>query len=60
MYSLQKVVGTRLVSDDKVDDVSDIIDFADLSKYKVLIVDDDNLDIKVVKRLLNNYKIHTI
>ena len=54
----QKIVGSRLVGDDKVDDDSDSkIVFDDLSNFKVLIVDDDNLDIKVVKRLLENYKL---
>ena len=54
----QKIVGSRLVGDDKVDDDSDSkIVFDDLSNYKVFIVDDDNLDIKVVKRFLENYKL---
>ena len=56
----QKVVGSRLVVEDKGEDDTDtMINFNDLSNYKILIVDDDNLDIKVVKRLLNNYKIQT-
>ena len=54
----QKVVGSRLVSEDRVDDNTDTkIEYTDLSKYKVLIVDDDELDIKVVKRLMENYNI---
>ncbi len=53
----QKIVGERLISADKKDDVSDdVIGFIDCSKYKVLICDDDILDIKVTKKLLEKYK----
>lgn len=54
----QKPSGSKLISEDIVDSVSsNIIDYTDLSNYRVLIVDDDNLDIKVISRLLEKYKI---
>lgn len=53
----QKIVGTRLISEDKKEDVSsETIEFIDCSQYKALIVDDDILDIKVTKRLIEKYK----
>lgn len=53
----QKIVGNRLISEDKKDDVSEeIVGFIDCSKYKALICDDDILDIKVTKKLLEKYK----
>ena len=53
----QKIVGTKLISEDKQADVSKgNIEFIDCSQYKVLIVDDDILDIKVTKKLLEKYK----
>jgi CheY-like chemotaxis protein len=53
----QKIVGTRLISEDRKNDTSDeIVGFIDCSKYKVLICDDDILDIKVTKKLLEKYK----
>ena len=53
----QKIVGTRLIKEDKEEDVSnETIEFIDCSQYKVLIVDDDVLDIKVTKRLIEKYK----
>ena len=53
----QIAVGSRLISEDKVatNDLSKM-DYIDCSNYKVLIVDDDALDIKVTKRLIKNYK----
>ncbi len=58
----QKVVGTRLISEDIKEDnnLSDTIVYDDLSKYKVMIVDDDTLDIKVIERLLNKYNLEII
>ena len=53
----QKIVGTKLIKEDKEEDVSnETIEFIDCSQYKVLIVDDDVLDIKVTKRLIEKYK----
>ena len=54
----QKPSENKLISEDMGGLVnSDVIEYNDLSKYKVLIVDDDNLDIKVTKRLLEMYKL---
>ncbi len=54
----QAISGTRIISDNiSSNDVSSVIEYTDLSKYKVLIVDDDNLDIKVTKRLLEKYNL---
>ena len=53
----QKTVGTRLMSDDMNRNIQkEAIDYIDCSKYKVAIVDDDNLDIKITKRLVEKYK----
>ena len=55
----QIIVGTRLVSEDMSElgnnSVSD--QNVDYSKFKVLIVDDDILDIKVTSRLLQKYNV---
>lgn len=55
----QKIVGNRLISEDIKDDnnSSDVIEYDDLNKYKIMIVDDDNLDIKVIERLLQKYNL---
>lgn len=54
----QGIVGSRLISEDMVDDSgSSTIEDVDFSKFKVLVVDDDNLDIKVTNRLLQKYKV---
>ena len=54
----QGVVGSRLVSEDMInDDESTSLEVVDLSKFKVLIVDDDELDIKVTSRILEKYNV---
>ena len=54
----QVVSGNKLISEDIGEEVvSNVIEYNDLGKYKVLIVDDDNLDIKVTSRLLEKYNI---
>ena len=54
----QGIVGTRLISEDMDDtgssNVNEVVDF---SNCKVLVVDDDTLDIKVTTRLLQKYKV---
>ena len=53
----QKRVGNRFIIDDKNrDNVNDVIQYLDCSQYKMLICDDDNLDIKVTKKILEKYK----
>ena len=53
----QVVVGDKLISEDKVNmNKSNKIEYIDCSQYKVLIVDDDELDIKVTMRILEKYK----
>jgi CheY-like chemotaxis protein len=53
----QKRVGNRFIIDDKnKDNVNDVIQYLDCSQYKMLICDDDNLDIKVTKKILEKYK----
>lgn len=53
----QQIVGTRLISEDKKEEQQiKSVEIIDCSKYKALIVDDDNLDIKVTRRLLEKYK----
>lgn len=53
----QQIVGTRLISEDKKEDQQiKSLEIIDCSNYKALIVDDDNLDIKVTRRLLEKYK----
>ena len=53
----QKPTGTKKIIEDKNDDTkNNIIEFIDCSKYKALIVDDDQLDIKITKRLVEKYK----
>lgn len=55
----QKVVSSRLISEDikEINNFDDSISYDDLSKYKVMIVDDDTLDIKVIDRLLQKYNL---
>ena len=54
----QGIVGSRLISEDMVDTgSSNINEVADFSNCKILVVDDDNLDIKVTTRLLQRYKV---
>ena len=54
----QKVSGNKKISEDMAENNSDNeIDYNDLNQYKVLIVDDDILDIKVTKRLLEKYNV---
>ena len=53
----QKPIGTKQIAEDKQEDTrSETIEFIDCSKYKALIVDDDELDIKVTTRLIEKYK----
>lgn len=53
----QQIVGTRLISEDKKEEQQiKSLEIIDCSNYKALIVDDDNLDIKVTRRLLEKYK----
>lgn len=53
----QQIVGTRLISEDKREEQQiKSLEIIDCSNYKALIVDDDNLDIKVTRRLLEKYK----
>ncbi len=53
----QKPIGKKQIIEDKKEDViKDTIDYIDCSKFKALIVDDDILDIKVTKKLLEKYK----
>lgn len=53
----QKIIGTRLMSDDINGSIQkESINYIDCSKYKIAIVDDDTLDIKVTKRLIEKYK----
>lgn len=53
----QKVIGTKLILEDKRDaSLTQKIEILDCSNYKALIVDDDELDIKVTKRMLEKYK----
>ena len=52
----QKISGDALIVQDKNNDVNIVItDYLDCSNYKALIVDDDELDIKVTTRLLKKY-----
>lgn len=53
----QNPSGSRLISEDMTNNDINTFDYVDFSNFKVLIVDDDNLDIKVVKRLLEKYKL---
>ena len=53
----QKPIGTKQIAEDKQEDTkNETIEFIDCSKYKALIVDDDELDIKVTTRLIEKYK----
>lgn len=57
----QGIVGSRLISEDMVDTgSSNINEAADFSNCKILVVDDDNLDIKVTTRLLQRYKVQVM
>lgn len=57
----QGIVGSRLISEDMVDTGSSNINEAvDFSNCKILVVDDDNLDIKVTTRLLQRYKVQVM
>ena len=53
----QNPSGSKLISEDMSYVKSDKIEYHNLSNNKVLIVDDDNLDIKVTKRLLQRYNL---
>ena len=52
----QIVCGNRLISEDLVNVSDNEFGVGDFSGFKILIVDDDNLDVKVIKRLLEKYK----
>jgi CheY-like chemotaxis protein len=53
----QKIVGTRLVGDERKENTEKANDeVVDYSQFKILIVDDDELDINVTTRLLAKYK----
>ena len=52
----QKMVDSKLIKEDMIDDTKDdSIGFIDCSQYKALICDDDILDIKVTRKLLEKY-----
>ncbi len=52
----QRKVGNKIILEDKnADKNDDIINFIDCSEHKILICDDDNLDIKVTKAILKRY-----
>ena len=54
----QIVSGNKSISEEMETEVNDdVIEYNDLSKFKVLIVDDDELDIKVTRRLFEKYKL---
>ena len=54
----QRVVGSKKLKDVKTEYKSKIIDnnYLDCSKYKILVVDDNKLNRKVLERLLRPYK----
>ena len=58
-----KMSGNKLYSEEnELEDVNVVNETPDCSKYKALIVDDDMLDLKVAKRLLEkyNFQIYTL
>ena len=53
----QNPVGTKkFIEDQQEYNTNDVIEYIDCSNYKAIIVDDDALDIKVTKRLIEKYK----
>lgn len=54
----QKPVGTgKAVDDVSYDNKNEVIEYRDLSNYKVLLVDDSEINNKVTSKLLSEYKI---
>lgn len=54
----QKPVGTgKAVDDVSYDNENEVIEYRDLSNYKVLLVDDSEINNKVTSKLLSEYKI---
>ena len=54
----QNPIGTKKINEDQEEySKNDVIEYIDLSNYKALIVDDDELDIKVTSRLIEKYKL---
>lgn len=53
----QKIMGNQLIKDYTVETNSNENMYFDCSKYKILLVDDNKLNLKVAERLLSQYKV---